>query len=134
MIKYYKTCKLCSNHKIAKSEKRYTCLVTKTLWLFRHTVQRSLQFCINLHFEPFLKAREQTVIIQEENYEKKEKKTRQQVATWKTKLLVFTETHFFFLFSSSGNLLTAISHQVNQGKWMCFFKGKMFFPNYIFPS
>ena len=62
---------------ITKSEKRYTCLVT----FYTCTVQRSLQCCTNLHFEPFLKAREQTVIILEENYEKKEKKTRWQVAT-----------------------------------------------------
>ena len=44
-------------------------------------VQRSLQCCTNLHFEPFLKAREQTETILEENYKKKENKTRQQVAT-----------------------------------------------------
>ena len=53
----------------------------KIVTFYTCTVQRSLQCCTNLHFEPFLKAREQTVIILEENYEKKEKKTRRQVAT-----------------------------------------------------
>ena len=53
----------------------------KIVIFYTCTVQRSLQCCTNLHFEPFLKGREQTVIIQEKNYEKKEKKTRRQVAT-----------------------------------------------------
>ena len=44
----------------------------KIVTFYTCTVQRSLQCCTNLHFEPFLKGREQIVIILEENYDKKE--------------------------------------------------------------